>query len=165
MTGQLGMSIIGAWQVVGFQQASVPFEWGVASIPLGQHGRLAYLGSTDLYVILQDARHPDEAWQWIKFLTSKDSLRRQYEYLSNPTSNHATNVALLSKMPHYRVFVEALLAETHRPPFKPANLRQNDFESLLTQGLRPIWDGKEAVKTALEKLQAQVNALLAEPLQ
>lgn len=46
------------------------FRWNLAPVPVGPYGRQAYSGD-DGFVIWKDTPHPDEAWEFVKFLTSK----------------------------------------------------------------------------------------------
>lgn len=46
------------------------FEWDVAPAPIGRAGRKAYAGD-DGFAIWKDTPHPEEAWEFVKFMTSK----------------------------------------------------------------------------------------------
>ena len=46
------------------------FEWDIAPAPLGRNGRQAYSGD-DGFAIWKDTPHPDAAWEFVKFITSK----------------------------------------------------------------------------------------------
>lgn len=46
------------------------FAWDIAPAPAGRNGRQAYSGD-DGFAIWRDTPHPDEAWEFVKFLTSK----------------------------------------------------------------------------------------------
>lgn len=46
------------------------FEWNIAPAPVGRAGRKAYTGD-DGFAIWKDTPHPEEAWEFVKFLTSR----------------------------------------------------------------------------------------------
>lgn len=46
------------------------FEWDVAPVPVGRAGRKAYAGD-DGFAVWKDTPHPEEAWEFVKFLTSR----------------------------------------------------------------------------------------------
>jgi multiple sugar transport system substrate-binding protein len=60
----------GSWALKDILDKS-NFRVGVAPIPAGPVRR-ATLASTDGYAIYANTRYPDEAWEFLKFLTSKD---------------------------------------------------------------------------------------------
>ena len=59
------------------------FKWNLAPVPVGRAGRGAYTGD-DGFVIWRDTPHPDAAWEFVKFLTSKrgQEIAAQYEGLA-----------------------------------------------------------------------------------
>ncbi len=59
------------------------FEWNLAPVPVGPNGRKAYTGD-DGFVIWKDTPHPEAAWEFVKFLVSKQGqeLMSAYEGLA-----------------------------------------------------------------------------------
>ncbi|HEX6972566.1 MAG TPA: sugar ABC transporter substrate-binding protein [Limnochordia bacterium] len=58
------------------------FAWDIAPVPVGANGRKAYAGD-DGFAIWRDTPHPDAAWEFVKFLTSREGqeIAAQYEGL------------------------------------------------------------------------------------
>lgn len=164
-TGNLGMSLIGPWHLSGFTQGTMPFDVGVANVPIGPGGRVAGGPSTDLYVILNQGKSTDAAWEWVKFLTSEDGLRLQTEFLSNPTPLNSVNGFLVERYgTYYDPFIDGLLNGSYRG-FPTHNYRGTDARRIVFDGVQPIWTGQEPPETALANADRLLTALLAEPVQ
>jgi len=68
--GQLAMVEDGSWALKGILE-NAPFRIGVAPIPAGPTGRVT-LSTTDGFGIYSRTRHPQEAWELVKFLVSRE---------------------------------------------------------------------------------------------
>jgi multiple sugar transport system substrate-binding protein len=66
--GKGAMTTEGSWNIKNFVENS-PFEVGFGLLPIGPEGRKSmFNGLADsIYV---GTKHPDEAWEWVKFLAS-----------------------------------------------------------------------------------------------
>jgi multiple sugar transport system substrate-binding protein len=69
-TGQVAMVEDGSWALKDILTGA-NFRIGVAPFPAGPAGRVT-LASTDGFGIYSQTNHPDEAWELLKFLISKD---------------------------------------------------------------------------------------------
>lgn len=68
--GQVALAINGSWAISGLVETE-GIEVGFAPLPEGPEGRWSvYNGLADS--ITADSEHPDEAWEWVKFLGSVD---------------------------------------------------------------------------------------------
>jgi multiple sugar transport system substrate-binding protein len=68
--GKLAMVEDGSWALKSILE-NAPFRIGVAPIPAGPAGR-ATLSTTDGFGIYSRTRHPQEAWELVKFLVSRE---------------------------------------------------------------------------------------------
>jgi multiple sugar transport system substrate-binding protein len=68
--GRLAMVEDGSWALKSILE-NASFRIGVAPIPAGPAGR-ATLSTTDGFGIYAGTRHPDEAWELVKFLVSRE---------------------------------------------------------------------------------------------
>lgn len=65
------MEWIGAWRVNGFLTANLNWEWRIGPMPLVK--TRANTRWTDPMFISDSTKHPDEAWEFIKFATSDEA--------------------------------------------------------------------------------------------
>lgn len=70
IAGQSAMIEDGSWSLKAIL-SQLSFRLGVAPMPLGPSGR-ASLATSDGYAIYAGTRHPEAAWELVKFLISKD---------------------------------------------------------------------------------------------
>ena len=69
-TGKGALHANGSWMIGEFAK-NTPFPFGFARLPIGPEGRKSmFNGLADS--IWVGAKNPDAAWQWVKFLASKD---------------------------------------------------------------------------------------------
>ena len=82
-TGKVAMQIFGSWMIPTY--ATLPFNWGVASVPQGPKGAIPAAFPNGLG-IGYGSKNQDAAWEWIKFCTSEDGQRLiSQEGLAQPT--------------------------------------------------------------------------------
>lgn len=67
----------GSWALKDILEAA-PFQVGVAPLPAGPKRKVT-LGTTDGYAIYANTRHPEAAWELLKFLVSRDYGRAMAE--------------------------------------------------------------------------------------
>jgi len=70
--GNVAMSIDWAGMTPRFRDAIREFDWDIAPTPCDP-GNSYTLGKGNQLVISQECEHPREAWEWIKYLTSKET--------------------------------------------------------------------------------------------
>ena len=68
--GRIAMVEDGSWALKDILDGAT-FSVGVAPFPIGPASR-ATLGTTDGFCIYASTKHPDEAWEFLKFLVSQD---------------------------------------------------------------------------------------------
>lgn len=104
------ISSVAACNIPGFfEKTSSPEvldKFGVAFLPAGPGGRFSFLGGYNL-AISDYSEHKDEAWQFIKFLTSKEFQIRQYKAASVlPTGIDALNALFHEGTDNEKVLIE-----------------------------------------------------------
>ncbi|MEE9166304.1 MAG: extracellular solute-binding protein [Candidatus Neomarinimicrobiota bacterium] len=75
LMGRLIFHITGPWSNSHYERfAPEGFEWGYTPIPVPEEGMLPYTyGDTKNIVIFSDTQYPDDCWEFIKFMTSKQN--------------------------------------------------------------------------------------------
>jgi multiple sugar transport system substrate-binding protein len=68
-TGKVAMQLFGSWMIPPY--ATLPFNWGVSSVPKGPKGIVPAAFPNGLGVG-KGSKNMDAAWEWIKFCTSEE---------------------------------------------------------------------------------------------
>ncbi|UCD37070.1 MAG: extracellular solute-binding protein [Fidelibacterota bacterium] len=79
LKGQLAFHVSGPWMVSYINKYKSPeFRYGITKLPVPRHvqGPVHTYGDPKSIVIFSTTRHPREAWEFIKFMTSRANDRR-----------------------------------------------------------------------------------------
>jgi multiple sugar transport system substrate-binding protein len=140
--------------------------WGTAPMPAGKAGRFGFFGGSGL-AILKSAKHPDAAFEWVRFLTSEDSQRR-YSVSSGlwPARSTAIKGTRLETDSAYAAFREMISAGRMYPSI-PAWIV---VESIIAKDLAELWHASGAlsrgeVQAILTKTTNDIDATLKDPTQ
>lgn len=165
-SGQIAMRTTSGW---AFQMYMDNLDnWALAAIPEFPAGRHS-LVANDAWHIYRGTKHPEEAWQLIKFLSSPESI----EYFTEQT---LFGPARISALPPYAEY----LAEGVRMPVPDVidlllgaqahGVESQDhvfhgwaqLRTIPAQVLAPVWEGSMAVPAALEEAQRRLQTLADE---
>jgi len=174
-SGQLAMGIDGLHpgivdpQIRGDDMAR--FEWGFAAYPYadGVDRSKTFSWSGPFAAIMADTAHPQEAWEFVKYLTtSHNPAVSEWAYMSPMAS---TYVGLLeywmthdiSAIPYdemAQIMTQAL--ERAMPLPRTSILGASEVWNVLSSRLIPALGGEVAVPTALEQAQDVATKAVAE---
>lgn len=140
--------------------------WGTAPMPAGANGRFGFLGGSGL-AIFKSAKHPDAAFEWVRYLTSDESQRR-YGVTSGlwPSRMGATAGTALETDSAYAAFREMIPAGRMYPSI-PAWIV---VESVIAKDLAELWHANGAlsrteIQEILTKTSIDIDAALKDPTQ
>jgi multiple sugar transport system substrate-binding protein len=140
--------------------------WGTAPLPAGKAGRFGFFGGSGL-AILKAARHPNAAFEWVKYLTSEESQRR-YSVSSGlwPARSTAVKGTRLETDPTYAAF-HTMIAAGRMYPSIPAWII---VESIIAKDLADLWHAnapltRTEIQAILTKTTTDINATLKDPTQ
>ena len=140
--------------------------WGTAPMPAGRAGRFGFFGGSTL-AILKSAKHPDAAFEWIRFVTGEDSQRR-YSVSSGlwPARTGAIAGTRLETDPAYAAF-RTMIAAGRMYPSIPAWIV---VESIIAKDLADLWHANgslthDEVAAILKRTTADIDATLKDPTQ
>ncbi|UQZ35962.1 ABC transporter substrate-binding protein [Paenibacillus sp. PK3_47] len=133
-------------------------EVGVAPIPEKTEGSGHYSGGGGFVAeIPYGAKHPDEAWEFIKYLTDYDAQKywavKNFDNVANKEA--ASDPELLSD-PIYKAAVENLEVTTH---FR-APIAVPDFKNLITPQIDSALLGNITAEEALAKAETDVKSMI-----
>ncbi len=113
--GKLAMVIDGEWQPAFIQNFAPDLDWGVVPVPYPD-GR-PDLAKTTLvapgtFFIPSNSQHPDEAWEFMKYLVSTDAMRTFTKALSNlPSRTSLLKDNTYTSIPNFGLFLELLASK------------------------------------------------------
>lgn len=164
LSGRIGMVLKGGWGTR--QYAGTDMNWGIAAYPYTNDEREIPI-YVDPWSISEQSRHPDEAWEFLKFLMDPDKAAKWmvemtlespahgglkdlwYELISERTG---LSVADLQKadesIEKYGRPVDNHLISNFAPILKHQNMTIN-----------AVYDRRKSVDDALEELQANLETL------
>jgi multiple sugar transport system substrate-binding protein len=150
------------WQYSGggsLMGGVVGFPFLVAPEPKGKVARIQAHMNGSGNVVLNGARQPEAAWEWVKFFAGKEADVVMMQTGRTPPrrrSGEAYYAQEVKYPPNTRVLT-AVLPTARMTPAVPA---WNEFQTVLNQELAPVWSGQQAPKAALDEIVRQVDPLL-----
>ena len=159
--GSIGMTPAGGFWVQGLSEAGLtPQDYDVAYFPKWRTQRHQF-GAAG-YAILKTSERKDEAWEWVKFCTSREGMQLAFPSPNTtPTRRSMCNEALYSqKGPvHWKVFYDTLDQLPCAPI--PAPPQQAAVETALIKNVLGAVTGSAAtLPAALERLAADLTRAL-----
>lgn len=158
--GQLAMQEAGQWELLFIKKFAKPdFEYGVAPFPAPPGGRpkVAYMNGS-FWAIPSAAKHPDQAFVFLNWLTAPHQAARFAASLSNipPKAAALDDPAFRDNMlPNMSVYLDMLQnGYVYYFPMLPIGLFYLDE---LNQALSAVQSGRKTPQEALDDVQANVE--------
>jgi multiple sugar transport system substrate-binding protein len=171
-SGMIGMWEIHSWMGYAYDSWSENFAWNVAAVPTGPTGRLVSMVDADTAVIPAASKHPEEAWEVMKWLyepAQYDQLIANYTCLPADTDSMSRWTGdMEAKYPgvDFAIFLDALnYVETiNHESWKPNYARVNDVldraKGELLNGTN--LDVEAVLQTASDEIQQLLDQYWAE---
>ncbi|MBC8248865.1 MAG: sugar ABC transporter substrate-binding protein [Anaerolineales bacterium] len=155
--GNIAMDITGIWMFAAFEGA--PFQWDIQVEPgLKQQATHFFANAVSVFAA---TRHPQEAWEWVKFFTSSPEMAQirvdsgwELPALSNPA--YVEDYLKLSP-PANRAAVFQSLEHAIVPPVIE---RQNEMQDIVNQLLDQVKLGQLTPQEALDQAKVQIEELM-----
>lgn len=163
VTGAAAMEMVGHWRIPYFAEV-LEFNWNLLPLPAGVASVNRIDGSG--FAVHRSTKHPDEAWEFVKFLASPNGLGirllnrlqqltpatlpllQSEDFLRPPGLEHLNKAALLAGDQLYSMY------EPIGPMYFP-------IEATLRPELQSIWGGQQSAAQAVSRLEPVLNSLLA----
>jgi len=156
-SGKLAMWHTGIWLFPAL--ADVPFAWDVSVEP--GNVRKAHHFFANAVVASATTVHPNEAWAWLRFLTSSEeavTVRVDASWELAAVADQSLFEPYLSQTPpDNRAAVFDALADIVTPPVIE---QQSQMQDIVSQALEKARLGQLSIEEALNEAAAQVDALL-----
>jgi len=162
-TGYLGMFQDSTWACVLRNTIGDKFKWMVVNNPIGPGGVGGSDFEADCYSVTSATKHPNEAFQWVKYLCNEDS----------GVLLGIIGGTIGGRPDAYNSPV--LLTDPVRPVFRDVmakcqdsrvvgNWRQSECENALVQLLQPLWVGQEQpTKAFIDSVTQQIQQIMDMP--
>jgi multiple sugar transport system substrate-binding protein len=154
---KLAMTVTGIWMFAGFSEA--PFAWDIEVEPgMAENATHFFANAVSVFAA---SKHPQEAWEWVKFFTSDPDMARirvesgwELPALNNPDYFDAY---LQQTPPDNRLAVFNSLKYAIVPP---VIARQGEMQDAVNLLLEQVVLGQLTPQQALDLAKAEIEALL-----
>jgi multiple sugar transport system substrate-binding protein len=161
-SGKVAMLYAGSWNTIEFaQNAYTKDKVDVAVLPQGKQRATVIHGLGN--VIYAKTQHPQEAWEFVNFLGSKEAADIQAKTGTVIPAYNGTQVDWVKAYPnfHVQVFIDELAYAVPFPISKNTAAWENAESTVLNQ----VWAGQMSVDAGAKLLAQQMNQILAQEQQ
>lgn len=160
-TGIYAMALVGPWSVGAFEETiGDNFEWDIVELPVNTElGHWTSIIHVDGWCMSASTEHPEESWEFIKFLTSDIEAQRVMGEFATPSlSSYAASEEYLTDSFNKSVYVDML---DYAVGWETTGVwaRVND---VIKEQYQMLLAGQIDVDTAIANIQSEGTALLAE---
>jgi multiple sugar transport system substrate-binding protein len=158
--GRVGMIGAGRWPVISFNQAKF-YNYDVQLFPKLAANRKTIFG-VGAHPIYKDSKYPEEAWTFLKFLSTTQASRYATQLgFSIPSRRSVAYDATLMQPPHnFRIYYDSLAAAESMPA--PAQF--NEVESALNAVYSKMMANEMTPSAMLQALDSQITSILTKPV-
>jgi len=172
LSGKVGMVLQGVWMSNFIRFHNPHLNYGCAPFPAAfdTKGEPVTIAEMDVITLPRGCRHPDEAWEVIKFINSQEGM----EYLCGAKENNGGQGKLTPfketspgwveqhTHPHLRAFIE--LAKSRNAVSTPKLAVWMEYRDELSAAFDRVWLGQatpeEALRTVRERIQPKLDRAL-----
>lgn len=166
IAGTVAMCMVGPWERPTLAAAKLKFQWDAVTTPVSPHThRTATAVYTDQFSVSSATAHPNEAWQFAKWLGSEDYHRRWLDAFGPSSIDAVRSVVALPKFANYdghsiQPFLQEL--KVGSPP--PINFPVGEqVQNIWDQEFQLVQLGEETAATAVQKITPKIDATLQGP--
>lgn len=157
-SGKLAMYFDGSWAAFTINQnADMKNKADVAVLPKGKKQGVVIHGLG--HVISANSKHPKEAWEFVKFLGSKEAAEIAAKQGGAIPAYKGSETSWLATFPQYKAKAFIDMAEYATP--YPVSKNTSVWNTYETEILKNAWTGDKPVADAAKELGAKMNQALA----
>ncbi|MBV7337857.1 sugar ABC transporter substrate-binding protein [Chloroflexi bacterium TSY] len=164
VAGKAAMQVVGHWRVPRYL-ANAEFAFDFAPLPVGKIAANRADGSC--FAVSASSEHPDEAWEFVKFLAGPDSLGvsllLDLQQMTPVVLEFQDSEAFLNPEGLEGSNKEAFLAGKDNlfSMYDPIHPMYAEWDALWKQELGEVWLGNATAAEAFERMIPEVEELLA----
>ncbi|HYF51411.1 MAG TPA: ABC transporter substrate-binding protein [Planctomycetota bacterium] len=174
LSGKVGMVLQGVWMANFIRFHNPHLKWGCAPFPTSfdNGGEPVTVADMDVITIPRGCRHPEEAWQLLKFINSNEGM----EYLCGREENNNGGQGKLTpfkdvdakwlaqhRHPYLQVFID--LAKSKNAVTIPQLPVWEEYQKELSSAFERVWLRKATPEEALGYVQRRMQPKLERALQ
>ncbi len=158
LTGQLAMHIGGNWSISGYLKYKPDLNYGVAPIPTPTGDNFTSWSGGMAVVIPKGAKHPDEAWEFVKFFGSEEGQEIYNDIYKTLSVMDSVNEKLGYKDdPIFSEFVKILPKSHNRPVLPEGELLWNELANAVDNAIHGNGEPKELLKSTSDLVNAELE--------
>ena len=157
--GLCAMGLFGSWNLSGF--AATDFmkdNFDCAVLPSANDGGRATIFNGLGNAIAATTKHPDEAWKWVEYLSSKEGQERQAELGIAISAYNDTADQFAAAYPMFQA--KCYMDMIGDAQIRPYSNQTSIWEDKAYEMLKNAYAGKEDVKAACEATAEMMNEAL-----
>jgi multiple sugar transport system substrate-binding protein len=157
-SGKVAMLYAGSWSANGYHQnAEIKDKIDVAVLPKGDKRAVMIHGLGN--VISAKTKHPQSAWEWVKFLGSQQAQQIQAETGTVISAYKGTEQAWVSAIPQYKL--QTYIDQVADSVPLPHSVNTSAWTKVEADLLAEAWEGKRPVADACQAIAQAMNEALA----
>ena len=161
-SGKIGMTPSGGFYVGGLKAAGMgPNAFDIRQFPKWKNQTPQF--GAEGYVIMQDAKDKDLAWEFLKYIVSKDAILSNKNVQANTTTAARRSILTEAKYAptgpkSWKLFYDALDKNPDALPI-PAPPQEPQVNDIMNKYISLAMSGDQDAKTALDNSQKDLEAL------
>ena len=158
-SGKVAMMFAGSWTQVALEKNEYTKDnVDVTALPAGEKEAVIIHGLGN--VIAANTKHPEEAWEFSKFLGSEAAHIIQAETGTVIPAYEGTQEAWVNSNPNFNLQVFIDVTKDSVP--YPATLETRKWQQIETEVLTKAWSGTMSIEEAAEEAARLIDEVLAE---
>lgn len=158
---RLAMSMDGPWNLPRYKDLLKNLDWAFAPLPTGPVKQATVVGGEYL-AIFKQSKHPDEAWQFLKWIIEPEiqafwAMRSGYLPIRHAVLKVPEFQKYLEDNPNFKVFVEQMEVGQAQRPIDYGGL---EITRHMAQAIENATIGNQDVRKALKEAAENSNRLL-----
>ena len=151
------MVIEGSWLIPYMTTTYPNVQYGISPLPMAPNGKRADLTFTNAWSASSSTKHPEAAWELVKYMTGSTVQASQLNAgFSLPSLQSLANVPYFTSHPDVKVLFDAA-AYSYADYYGP---QDSAIHTDLANAIQEVMLGKQDAQTALNNAATQVNTSL-----
>ena len=158
--GLCAMGLFGSWNLSGFASSDFMKEnFDCAVLPMSNEGGRASIFNGLGNGMSATCEHPDEAWKWIEYLSSREGQIRQAELGISISAYNGSSDAFAKAYPMFNT--QCYIDMVDYAQIRPYSNQTSIWEDKAYELLKNAYAGKEDTLTACQNVANMMNEALA----